>query len=162
MIDEPEARWALHAQRAAAFAVAALVCSCAAEDTSAPCQPLGPFSQVEYLATVEDGRSVVVTRPVGGSYEEMRLFLGSGLELHEREVVRVLTFSDGGTTVITFLLSGVRWTLTFPVELNGGDVIFEPGTLTDGVDTLGVEWDPEPGKGAVQDLELHCLAQPSD
>lgn len=59
---------------------------------------------IEYLATVADGRSLLVTRPEHDwSYEDFRLFLGTHATMREHTVTDVLRAKDGGSTQIFFV-----------------------------------------------------------
>ena len=84
---------------------------------------------VEYLATLPDGRTMVVTRPdVDWSYSDFRLFLSTSTTspLLERKVSNV---GRGSFTNITFDLDGTQAMAHFSDSAAGGS------TLTVGADT---------------------------
>jgi hypothetical protein len=55
---------------------------------------------IEYVADLDDGSEIVVTRPTDdGSYEDFRLFWGSGRDLAERHVTNVSRARSGGTVI---------------------------------------------------------------
>lgn len=74
---------------------------------------------IEYLARVEDGRLLLITRPRDDwQYEDFRLFWGREPELAEWEVQRVTRARDGGTTHIEFTVDGKQYTALFPSRLS--------------------------------------------
>lgn len=82
---------------------------------------------VEYFATLADGRALVVTRPdVDASYADFRLFLSTSgpSPLLERKVIDVV---QGSFTDVVFDLDGARATAHFSSSLAPG-----PSTLTVG------------------------------
>jgi hypothetical protein len=82
---------------------------------------------VEYLATLADGRTMVVTRPdVDWSYHDFRVFFGT-TPLRERRVINV---SRGSFTNIVFDLDGAQATAFFTSSLAPG-----ASTLTEGTET---------------------------
>ena len=87
----------------------------------------------EYVATLPDGRVMLVTRPLDDwSYQDFRLFLGPPSAVAERQVASVTRFKDGGTTTILFDLDGVQATAYFPVVVADASFAAGPATLTVG------------------------------
>jgi hypothetical protein len=87
---------------------------------------------VEYLATLADGRTMVVTRPEADwTYEDFRVFLSPSATspLLERKVVNV---SRGSATTIVFDLDGAQATAHFSSELLAPG----PSTLTVGAQSF--------------------------
>jgi hypothetical protein len=86
---------------------------------------------VEYVATLPDGRTMVVTRPdVDWSYADFRLFVSAKgtSPLLERKIINVVR---GSFTDILFDLDGARATAHFSSSLAPG-----PSTLTVGADSF--------------------------
>jgi hypothetical protein len=136
--------------RTGLMAALALMLGCGDDASTPTCAPVNHLTQVEYLAEVEDGRTIVVTRPIeDADYEDFRLFLGVAPDLLEREVFQVSRFSDGGTTIIEFDVDATVHVL----ELSATGA----GTLNTGEEVLDVQWTVEPGNDAAADLELVCL-----
>jgi hypothetical protein len=93
--------------RLAALLALALVAGAAAVAT--PCDPRNttPSSVVEYVATLADGRFVVVTRlEKDWDYGDFRIFVGPVNALAECPVGSVERARDGGSTTIEFTLAG--------------------------------------------------------
>lgn len=87
---------------------------------------------IEYVAALEDGRALVVTRPTDDwTYDDFRLFFGTPPRYVERAVKSVTRAKDGGTTTIVFDLDRAEATAVFPSPLRS-----DPATLTIGHDTL--------------------------
>ncbi len=87
----------------------------------------------EYVATLPDGRVMLVTRPLDDwSYQDFRLFLGPPSVVAERQVASVTRAEDGGTTTILFDLDGVQATAYFPVLVADASFVAGPATLTVG------------------------------
>lgn len=83
----------------------------------------------EYVATLPDGRLMLVTRPLDDwSYGDFRLFFGPPTAVAERQVASATRFLDGGTTTILFDLDGMQATAYFSVVLS--DAAFAPGPAT--------------------------------
>ena len=82
--------------------------------------------QVEYFASLEDGRFVCVTSPrYNYSYEGFRVFLGKPGDMKELEVKQVDRYSDGGTTYI----STDRGRLFFPFRREPASFALGEGVL---------------------------------
>lgn len=83
---------------------------------------------VEYAATLDDGRQLVVLRPRDFSdYMEFRVFFGPLDHLDERHVSNVTRARDGGSTTIDFEVDGEPSRAAFPVVQLTVDT-FAPGT----------------------------------
>ena len=94
---------------------------------------------LEYFAVVENGDTIVVTRPENDwSYEDFELFYGKAEQMIERPVSDVLRASDGGSTRISFSLDGKEAEVFFPIHLTEEDAEWGEATLTVGNDTLAV------------------------
>jgi len=92
---------------------------------------------VEYLATLPDGRTMVVSRPdVDWSYADFRLFLSAGATspLLERKVINVVR---GSFTNVVFDLDGTQATAHFGSSLAPG-----PSTLTVSAETVELTVSP--------------------
>jgi hypothetical protein len=115
-----------------------------------PVQNLANGVIIEYFAALEDGRTLLVTRPERDfGYEDFRLFFGAGGRLIERKVSRVERQRDGGTTEISFELEGAAALAYFPAPMRN-----EPSRLSVG----GSEWALAPIDGGLPEtLELMCL-----
>jgi hypothetical protein len=89
---------------------------------------------IEYVADVDGGDVIVVTRPTDDwEYTDFRLFYGSGENaMSERQVVSVLRSRSGGTD-IQFKVDGANYTVRFTVEVifaDGGGQGSKPGPAT--------------------------------
>jgi len=103
----------------------------------------------EYVATLPDGRLMLVTRPQDDwSYEDFRLFLGPPTAVVERQVASVTRFKDGGTTTILFDLDGVEATAYFPVVLADAGFAAGAATLTVGAVVTPLTRGTTPPSGA--------------
>ena len=113
---------------------------------------------VEYFAEVENGDTVLVTRPKYDmrGVEDMGLFYGAAPELIERRVSEFLRASDGGSTVIVFGLGGEKALAKFPVRLTEEGLEWEPATLTIGGDTLALTR-REPDDFVAHDYTFECF-----
>jgi hypothetical protein len=97
--------------------------------TAIPVRNLPGDITVEYIATLPDGKWLVVTRPSDDwTYDDFRLFLGPTDQIAERAVSSVIRFRDGGSTTITFDYDGSSTVASFPVVLS--DASFSPGPAT--------------------------------
>ena len=113
---------------------------------------------VEYFAEVENGDTLLVTRPKYDmrGVEDMGLFYGAAPELIERRVSEFLRASDGGSTVIVFGLGGETALAKFPVRLTEEGLEWEPATLTIGGDTLALTR-REPDDFVAHDYTFECF-----
>jgi hypothetical protein len=82
--------------------------------------------KIEYLAEVDDGSSIVVTRPFYDWTDLMdsRLFYGQADDMIEREILKFERAEDGGSTWITFVLD---CSTSAEVYFGYDDVAFEWG-----------------------------------
>jgi hypothetical protein len=106
---------------------------------------------VEYSATLDDGRLLVVLRPRDfQDYLELRVFFGPLDHLDERHVSNATRAHDGGSTNIDFEIAGEPAHAAFPVELTGD--VFTPGapslTIGDQGVALSLEAPPVSPAGA--------------
>ena len=89
--------------------------------------------EVEYLAEVEDGHTIVVTRPRDDwAYEDFQVFYGTADSMVQRQVLEVARQRDGGSTTITFMIGSAEVVVDFPVvstQVNGEPTIV-PGPAT--------------------------------
>jgi hypothetical protein len=93
--------------------------------------------QIEYAATLPDGRLLLVTRPTDEmTYSDFRLYLGPTESIAERVVASVSRALDGGTTSILFDIDGAQATAYFPVVRVDASFAPGPATLTLGESTL--------------------------
>ena len=74
---------------------------------------------IQHLATLSDGRELMVTRPdVDATYDDVRVFFGTPPTLVERRVTP--TAQPMSFTQLTFDLDGRQAVATFPSQLNTG------------------------------------------
>jgi hypothetical protein len=108
--------------------------------------------EIEYIASVETGERLVVTRPTEDwTYDDFRLFIGEPERLIERQVTSVVRARDGGSTWIRFDFGGEAAEVSFPSSLTG---TADPATLTTGTGTYAVE--PLPPEN-VTSFSFECL-----
>lgn len=94
-------------------------------------QNLPGIVSIEYLAEVQGGKTIVVTRPeYDWSYEDFKLYYGTAKEMKQLTVLEVLRAQDGGSTWITFQIDSSTAEVAFPVNLTPDGVEWEPATLT--------------------------------
>lgn len=111
--------------------------------------------ELEYVAALEDGRLLVVSRPSEEwSYEDFRAFFGSLEDLTERPVTDVARLTDGGSTTIELEIDGATATASFPIVIVETDFVPGPATLTIAKETHALARLPHAvPEGAV----FHCL-----
>jgi hypothetical protein len=98
---------------------------------SMPIRNLPGDVYVEYVATLPDGRLMLVTRPSDDwTYADFRLYLGTPNAVTERPVDSVTRANDGGSTTILFQLDGTQARAFFPVVFADGGFAPGPATLT--------------------------------
>jgi len=98
----------------------------AADVSSLTVRNLPPQVVLEYAASLQDGRWLVVVRPRDDwTYEDFRAFFGPKEGVVERRVVRVLRQRDGGSTTISLDVDGTTATASFPIVFDG--TTFQPG-----------------------------------
>jgi len=110
---------------------------------------------IEYVADLDDGSEIVVTRPTDdGTYDDFRLFWGSPGGLVERLVTNVSRARSGGTT-IEFRYDGGTATATFTWVLDPDTSHPGPGTLKAGSEQGMTQRFPTPT--TLPEMSFSCL-----
>jgi hypothetical protein len=92
---------------------------------------LAGIVSIEYLAKVEDGKTILVTRPeYDWSYEDFKLYYGTAEEMKQLTVLEVIRYRDGGSTSISFEIDSSTAEVAFPVYLTEEGGALEPATPT--------------------------------
>lgn len=98
---------------------------------------------IEYVAKVDGGEALVVTRPTDDwTYTDFRLFFGGLSTMDELPVKNVTRARSGGTT-IEFFVADATWVATFPFTIapgpDGGVSSHpDPGTLDEAGKVVGL------------------------
>jgi hypothetical protein len=110
---------------------------------------------LEYVADLDDGSEIVVTRPSDdGTYDDFRLFWGSPSDMVERLVTNVSRARSGGTT-IEFRYDGGTATANFTWVLDSDTSHPGPGILSAGTEQGMTQRFPTPT--SLPGVSFSCL-----